>query len=294
MNAIFVKEVTSSVIGKNIVKFDTTSIGEGNYILELNINNKKLADIEDCIQRTENFDVINKKASIVNKIEGLKKQLVLKKFNSDIKKIIKKNELVGFSVIFSNDLKKKRVKRYIEEVLNNFSINEYLCLNSMEKNYIKYIDEYILNNNLKKEDINPIIIAESADSVSLDIIESLNNEYKELSIFCIDKIGKGFQNKVKKINDDVGSCIQILNRNNKDFRRYNIYIFLDRSRTEYLKYKFNRKSCYIDFTNKENDKYNEKYLKLENDIKNSRYYGNKIKELYDLYGKITVSNVIID
>lgn len=294
MNTIFVKEVTSSVMGKNIVKLDLNSVGDNTYVLELNINSKKLADIASYIQKTETSNVINNNSNILNKLDWFRKRFVLKKFDKDIKRIIKKNELVGYSVIFSNELKKKNVKKYIEKLLNNFSINEYLCLNSIESNYSKYIEEYISNISVKKEDIKPIIIAESADNVNFDIIDTLNSEYKELNIFCTDKIGKGFQNKIKKINEDVGSCIQILNRNNKDFRKYNVYMFLDKSRTAYLKYKFNKKSCYIDFTNKENDKFNAKYLKLEEGIKNNKYYSNKIKELYELYGKITVSNAIID
>jgi len=186
------------------------------------------------------------------------------------------------------------VKAYIEQVLNNFSINEYLCLNSIKQNYLKYIEEFILNNSLKKENINIVILAESSENISFDIIDTLNSQYKDLSIFCLEKITKGFQNRIKKINDDVGSCIQILNRNNKDFKRYNVCIFLDKTRTEYFKYKFNKKSCCIDFTNKENDKFNTKYLKLEEGIKQNKYYSGKIKELYELYGRITVSNAIID
>lgn len=294
MNTIFVKEVTSSVMKKNIVKLDLNHVGNDTHIIELNINSKKLAAISSIISDKEVTCVINKSNGIIYKLNELRKKIVQIKFNNEIKKIITKNELNGYSVIFSNELRKKNVKKYIEELLNNFSINEYLCLNSIEQNYLKYINEYILNNNIKKEKIDIVLIAESADSINLDIVETLNSEYKDINIFCLDKIGRGFQNKIKNINDDVGSCIQILNKNNKDFRKHNVCIFIDKPRTTYSNYKFNKKSCYIDFTNKENDKFNKKYLKLQDGIKKNKYYGNKIRELYELYGKITVSNAIID
>ncbi len=294
MNTIFVKEVTSSVMGKNIVKLNLVNISDNNYIIELNMNSKKLADISTIIQKKDNIHVINKNNGIKSKIQEIQKEITLKKFKKDIKKIVNKNELVGYSVIFSNEFKKKYVKQYIEELLNNFSINEYLCLNSMKQNYLRYIEEYILNNNIKKENINVLLIANDLSNIDMEIVEKLNNEYKELNIFSGNKPSKSFQNKIKKINDETGAFIQILGKNSKDFRKYNICVFIDKSRDEYLKYKFNRKACYIDFTNKENDKFNKKYLKLEEDIKSNKYYNNKIRELYELYGKITVANVIID
>lgn len=294
MNTLFIKEVTSSVMGKKLVKLNTNYVAENEYIYEININNKKLADISSYLESQKQVTAINNPKSISNIIRDIKMRIVLNKFKSDVKKIIKDNDFIGYSVIFSNELKKKMIKEYIESFLNNFSINEYLCLNTIKQNYMKYIEEYILNNNLKREKINILLVCDVTDSISIDMIESLNDEFKELSIFSKNKASKGFQNKIKKINDDTGSCIQILDKSTKDFRKYNVCIFLDKSKTEYLKQKFNKKSLDIDFTNKENDKFNKKYLKLQEGIKLNKYYSNKIKELYELYGKITTSSVIID
>ena len=134
------------------------------------------------------------------------------------------------------------------------------------------------------------------DSKNLDfeLVEKLNSKYKEITIFSHNSVCKSFRNKIKRINDEYGSCIQVLDKKEKDFRKYNVCIFVDLGRTEYRTAKFSKKSCFIDFTNKENDKFNLKYIKLEKKIKEGVYYSNKIKELYEQYGKITVSNSIIN
>lgn len=294
MNTIFIKEVTSSIMGKNIVKLDLVNIGEDKNILELNINSKKIADISSYIDEINNINVITKHSNLLNKFKNIKKQIDLNKFNRQLKSNIKKHNLDGYLAVFSNELKKKNIKEYIVNILSDFSINEYLCLNSFNQNYLKYIEEYILNESVKKEKINILLLANNVSSIDFDIINKLNSEYKNICIFSIEKVSKSFQNKITKINEETGSCVQILNKNVKDFRAHNVYIFIDKSRAEYLKYKFNKKGCYIDFTNKENDKFNQKYLMLENEVKNNKYKSSKIKELFELYGKNTVSNNIID
>jgi len=293
MNAIFIKEVQDSALKGRLVKLIYSDIGNEDYVIEINISNKVINYInENIVNLKETVIKQPKKSSLFN---SLYTKYLLSKFKHELKKIIEKNNLIGYSSIYSNSLKKnKNAKEYIEGLFNQFSINEYVIISTVKNNVDKYIHEYILRSNLKLQDICPLIIVKNTENLSYSFIEDLNNKYKNISIYVPEKPCKLFLNKINTINDEFGSCINILNRSEKDFRKYNTCIFIDKPRTEYSRYKFNKTSCFIDFTNKENDKFNDKYIKLEKDLKNNLYNIAKIKELYEAYGKVTVSNAIID
>lgn len=293
MNAIFIKEVSDTVLNGRLLKFNFSNISDDEYILELNIGNKMIKNItKECSKSSKS--VIDEPARL-KWINNIILKITVSKFKKNIERIIKRNELIGYSVIYSNDLKKnKRVKQYLDDILNKYSINEYLNLSTVKENVNKYIDEHLTNNRLREENIKLAFLVKDVEKLDLELIENLISKYKEVNIFTIGKVNKSFQNKIKKINDEYGSCIQIIGKAEKDLKKYNVNIFVDDGRTEYSKYKFNRKACFIDFTNKENDKFNKKYIKLEQKIKDGIYYSNKVKELYELYGKITVANAIID
>lgn len=291
MNTIFIKEVPETVLKGKLLKLNYTNIGSNNYIIEINISNKAITSI--------NRNIIKLKPSVIKNVEkgsiidNIFTKWKANKFRHAWTKIINKNKLQGYLAIYSNDLNKE-VKEYLKSFLERFSINEYVNTSTVSKNTHKYIDEFAAKNNLNEENIKPLFIVSNLDNISLDLIEYLNSKYKEVDIFTISKANKRFINEIKKINDEYGSCVGILNKTNKDFRKYNVCIFVDEPRTKYIKYKFNKKTCFIDFTNKENDKFNETYIKLEKGIKNGIYFYDKIKELYELYGKITTANAIIN
>lgn len=291
MNAIFFKEVADSVLKGKLVKLNYVDIGNEENIIEINISNKVISYINKDRSKPKSQVISNfKKNSWVNNIHI---KYILIKFKNSLIKTLNKNSLIGYFAIYSNDLKKKQyVKEYIEKFLASHSINEYVNTNSVEENLDKYIEEYINKNSIKKENINPLIIVHDIENLNFDLINNLNEKYKEVNIYTKIKPNKRFLNKIKNINDEYGSCIGVLNKSDRDFKKYNIYIFVDKSRSEYAGCKLNKKAGFIDFTNKENDRFNKNYIKLENEIKNNKYSGVKIKELYELYGKITVATVI--
>ena len=293
MNTIFIKQVPETVLKGKLLNLNYTNIGNEDYIIEINISNKAIAIINKNLVRLKPSVIKNvEKTSILDNIATRWK---VNRFKNVFTKVINKNNLQDYLVIYSNELNKnKAVKEYINVFLENFNINEYVNLSTVKEHTHKYIDEFIAKNNLKDENIKLLFIVNNLDNISLDFIEELNSKYKEVDIFTNSKANKRFINEIKKINDEYGSCISIVNRLNKDMRKYNICIFIDEPRTKYVKYKFNKKTCFIDFTNKENDKFNENYIKLENGIRNNVYFYDKIKELYELYGKITTANAIIN
>ena len=294
MNTIFIKEISTSVIKKRLVRFDINKLSDKLGVIEINISDRVLDEISKNRKYIQNSNIVRNNITFGNRLKSLKNNVTEIRFKRSLVKIIKKNKLEGYSVVFSNDLKKKKVKEYIESILVKFDICEYLCKNTMELNFEKYIDEFKSKNNLKTENIVPLIMVNDLEKLNFDIIDALNGKYKELGIFCIGKVDKSFQNRIKDLNDDTGSCIQIVNKNTKNLKGYNVCILIDISRENIVKYKFNKKTCYIDFTNKENDKFNNNYLLLQKNIKDGKYNSIRIKELYNMYGKVTVSNAIID
>lgn len=288
MNFVFIKEVADTTIDRKDIKFNINNIGNEEYILEIKISNKISSEI--LRYNNLNKENINKKESFVTKFF---RKYHIKSFTKNLKKIIAVNSLSNSFAIFSNNINAE-VRKYLKDILNEFNINEYLCENTMQSNLWKYIEEYKEKNGFSDCDIIPAVLIENTKNLNFDMLEDMNLKYKEMSIFVRGRLEKSFVNKINDINEEYGSCIEIVKKMPKDLKRFNVYIFVDKSKLEYIKYKFNKKACYIDFTNKENDRYNEKYLKLKEDVKNGKYYINKINEMYELYGKVTVSSVLVN
>lgn len=287
MNFVFIKEVADTTIDRKDIKFNINNIGNEEYILEIKISNKISSEI--LRYNNLNKENINKKESFVTKFL---RRYHMKSFTKNLKKIITLNSLSDSFAIFSNNINVE-IRKYLKDILNEFNINEYVCENTMQSNLWKYIEEYKGKNDFSDCDIIPAILIENTEYLDFDMLEDINLKYKEISILVQGRLEKSFVNKINDINEEYGSCIEIVKKMPKDLKRFNVYIFVDKSKLEYVKYKFNKKSCYVDFTNRENDRYNEKYLKLKENIENGKYYINKINEMYELYGKITVSNVLV-
>ena len=294
MCAIFFKEVASSVVCNKLLKLNKKYIGKEEYILEIDINSSKLKKVSRALKNNLTSKDIVKKLTLKDRLNRLREEIVLNKFKHALRTVIKRNNLCNYLSVFSIDLKKKKVASYVNEILEDLGIKEYTYENTMELNFEKYIEEYMKKNNLEPQKIVPVILVNDINKLNFNIIERLNNKYKELGIFCMGKMTKDFQKRIKNINDETGSCVQILDNKIRDFKLYNVCILIDVSRESVFKYKFNKKTCYIDFVNKENDKYNENYLKLEEYIEKGKYDVASIKELYSEYGKVTLSNVIMD
>jgi len=293
MNAIFLKEVPNSVIKGNFAKLNFTNISEEEYIIEINISSKSINSIKKSNIKLKQSVILEPVRFIW--INNLYIKYRTLKLNSTLSKIIKRNNLIGYNVVYSNNIKKdSKIKDFFNSFFNEYNIKEYINISTVKENIDKYIEDYIARNNLKIESIKPLIVVNEIDNIDLDLINMLNNKYKEINIFTSEKTRKCFINKINKINDEYGSCISILDKARKDFKQYNVYIFIDKSKFNYIGYKFNKKACYIDFTNTENDKYNRKYIKKEEEIKKNNYYGTKIKELYEIYGRNTIASIIID
>ena len=290
MNCIFIKKVADTTINNKLVEFDIVNIGNESYIHELKISDK----MYNYLAKENEFKGKN---SYKNKVVEILNKIVLKvkvnKFKKTLRNIILKNELIGFSLIFAKNIKTD-VKNNILLTLNEFVMNEFSHFSTVKENVNKYIEEYKTKNSLNDVNLKLLIISKNVQNVDLDMLEKLNSTYKKTDICTLEKSNKLVLNKIKKINEEYGTCIEILSKSKKDLKEYNVYIFVDSCKSNYVKYKFSKKACFIDFTNNENDKFNEKYIKLEKEIKKGTYYSNKIKELYELYGKITVSMSIVE
>lgn len=289
MRSLFVKKVADSVVGQNKIKLDITSIGNEEYILELKISESASKEILKCLKLNADIKAVKNIKMFAEKILI---EIHIKKLLKQIKKCVTKNKLEGYVVVFSNNLQKE-VKEYFKKILKEFEINEYVLESTVKNNLWKYIEDFKTQNNFKDGDISPLLLLKNANMLEIDMLEAMNLKYKEIAIYA-EKINSKCLKNVKNINEENGSCIEILKKTDRDFRRFNVYIFVDIPKSNYMKYRFNKKACYIDFTSKENDKYNEKYLILNQKLNQGKYYINKIKEMYELYGKITVSNLLIE
>ena len=103
MNAIFIKKVQDSALKGKLVKLIYSDIGNEDYVIEINISNKVINYInENIVNLKETVIKQPKKSSLFN---SLYTKYLLSKFKHELKKIIEKNNLIGYSSIYSNSLK---------------------------------------------------------------------------------------------------------------------------------------------------------------------------------------------
>lgn len=297
MNCIFIKEVASKVINRKIISEKKTKISEEKDIIEIYLNKEKLDKVIKSTVEINKYEKSNKKTidklNLKEIFNNMKNKLFIKIIERKILKYFTESKHIKYLYCFSNEIQNQKSKtEYLEKIMESLKLNKYTFESEMKQNINKYIKEYSSKKNLKEQELKVLLLVKEENNIDYNLVVKLIKKYKEVNILLAQKSLSLVTNKLKNINDEYGTTVDVSNKNAKKLKEYDVYIFIDRRSTEFSNYRIAKKACNIELTTKESDKYNSNYIELEKKVKEGNYDKKTIKMFYEIYGKITIANYI--
>lgn len=162
--------------------------------------------------------------------------------------------------IFGNYiLSDNKYLNYITTFLKRQDIQVLKQLNTIKTNDIKNIEKYIAEKKLDIKKLKILWIIKNLSSIDIEKLIEYIKKYKFVDILNVGHNFASVAQKIKAINTEYGSSIEIINK--KNIFEFNIYISFDVDKN-YLKnnYIINSKSMYIDMNDSTTDCFNTNYL----------------------------------
>ncbi len=218
-----------------------------------------------------------------NLFKKIKSYFVISKFENKIKKLIKKDNKEKFVYIFSKILEKDYINKeaILKYIVNSLFKNSYEIKNQnqMQENFEEYIESYLQENNIKKENVKILYILDGCNHTIYDNILKNINKYKYIDISYISNKNNiryiEFKKKIDNINNELGSAIDFINLNyNMDYNIYLNFSSIDCSKS----YNISNKNLILDWYKEENDIYNTNNIIFEKNL----YKINKIFNILEI------------
>lgn len=165
------------------------------------------------------------------------------------------NIISKVKLIYSKELmEKNNCTKYIETFFNNISNLNFKSVNA--KNEIlehdfKHISRYMKANKLKADKVRVLVMVSSVSDYNHDKMVQYIEKFKEVDVTVTKKCSRKEILDINKdldlINNEYGSTIQ-MQKNKKDFKRYNVYIIFSNifKRELMASYILNKKALFID------------------------------------------------
>lgn len=218
-----------------------------------------------------------------NLFKKIKSYFVISKFENKIKKLIKKDNKEKFVYIFSKILEKDYINKeaILKYIVNSLFKNSYEIKNQnqMQENFEEYIESYLQENNIKKENVKILYILDGCNHTIYDNILKNINKYKYIDISYISNKNNiryiEFKKKIDNINNELGSAIDFINLNyNMDYNIYLNFSSIDCSKS----YNISKENLILDWYKEENDIYNTNNIIFEKNL----YKINKIFNILEI------------
>ena len=294
MKYIFIRE-SYKKFGNSKIKFVTNTINENTFIDELLLDAKWLERI--LLKKAKSLNNLNKyyyKFVDKIKIKLLKTRLyrMLKKHNYLLKNEDADDNIIKY--VLSSEIRvNSQKKNLLDKILQELELQSYATISEYQDNIDRYIESHMNKTKRLPSDIKILIFVNDINRFEFEKIHKLVNKYKKVDFNTCVETRKSTSQKLDRINKEEGTTSCIISLNNKNIKEYNVCVFIDVDRTKYAKYKFGKNTTYIDTSFVEADIYNSYYLKLQECIKKEIVDEKNIKNLFAMYGKITVSTIII-
>lgn len=172
------------------------------------------------------------------------------------------------NIIFSNSFDNEcYIKSFILDLfrLNSLTVyKEIEAKNTLKINDLKYIDEYIKNNNKKIEKLKLLIVIDSINDFDKEKFKEYISKYKFIDILKTQNVNrydyKKLLNYIQNINKDCGTTVEIKQKRN--LQNYDVLLIYSKMNKSnfYQKYIISNDSLYIDMTDIDSDIYNDWYL----------------------------------
>jgi len=255
---------------KNIIR--KIELDNTNYINEVSLSKDIL----------ENMNVEPKKL-----MAKIKYHFCNKNIEKTIIKALDGHMQKWYYIMSNNMLNNKYLYNKIQSLLGY----KLTCTNELDNNIFKYVDMYLKDNNsLKKHEIKVLLVATANKNLNFTLINNLIKEYKTINIYLREKPSSYTLKKIKQINKDEGTTIDIVKAERKAFPEYNVVYFVDDKRANYPRLRLNKDALVIDIDHE--DKFNSNIIFMKEYISKEETFKSNIESLMKTYELLELSSII--
>lgn len=222
-------------------------------------------------------------------IQRVKYNLMDKNIEGKIFKALEKSTEKWQYILAKDFPKSKYVMNKIQELLGC----KYTSSDELDANLFKYIDEFLeANSSLNKHELKILIVANINRSINFTLIESLIKEFKNVNIYLNEIPSSYTLKRINQINKSEGSTIDILKKERKTFKEYNVIYFVDDKKENYPRFRIDKNTLVIDAALKLTDKFNSNLIYIDEYLKREDEYKEQINNLLKQYNRIELAGVI--
>ena len=168
-----------------------------------------------------------------------------------------------------------------------------LNANELDTNIFKYIEEYSKNNSLKKHELKVLLVVNNNKNLNFTTINNLIKEYKNVNIYLSEEPTNYILKRIKQINKEEGTTIDIVKKDRKVFNEYDVVYFLDDKKENYPRFRLNKRSLVMDIDLSYKDKYNTSNIFLNDYLLKDEVCKENIEDILKQYNRLEVGKAIM-
>lgn len=208
------------------------------------------------------------------------------------KKIIKALEHHGekWYYIPSNKLLfNKHIFNKAESLLGH----KLVTISELDTNIFKYVEEQLKNNNrLKKHELKVLLVVKENKSLNFTLLNNLIKEYKSVNIYLNENPTSYTLKKIKQINKEEGTTIDIIKKERKVFGEYNVVYFVDDVKANYPRFRLDKRTLVLDMETARKDIFNTNLTFLDEYAKQNEVFKDNIQMLLEKYDNLELATII--
>lgn len=253
------------------------------------INKIKLDDkhyLNEVSLSKENLDKIYKQEKSFLKI--VRNKWLEKDIEKKIIKSLEAYDKKWYYIISKEILDASYIKNKSAELLGY----KLECNNELDNNLLKYIDEYTNKNSLKKHELKVLLVVSTNNRMNFDLLNSLINKCKSVNIYLKEKPSPYTLKKIKQINKNKGTVIEILKKERKVFSEYNVVYFMDDLSSNYPRFRLNKEALVLDVDMCKKDKFNSSIIFMNKYLTEEGAFKENIDKLLKEYSELEIANML--
>jgi len=249
--------------------------------------------IDEIVLKKDKLDML---VSYSEKIfNNIKLKYYKRKIKNKVRKIICSKAINNepWFYILSKDISKmKKLDKFASDILDECGGKKFVHVSEMNTNIFRYIAEYEEQQQITSHELKVLLVISNMSNINFKLIESLINKYKKVNIYLAEKPASNILKKLSHINEEEGTCIEVIKYSKKAFLEYNVLYFVDDFRTNYPRMRISKSALVIDVLDEECDKYNSNVVFLNSINKNVETLDKLNKQYGGLYIAAAVRKMV--
>ncbi len=165
--------------------------------------------------------------------------------------------------------------------------------NEMASNIYKHIDEYVnKNKQMKLHELKVLLVVTNSKNLNITLLSNLIKEYKDVNIYLKERPSEYILKRIRQINQNEGTTIEILKKERKSFVEYDVIYFVDDFRENYPRFRLNKNVKIIDLEEIKRDKYNSNIIYLNEFINKQDVNIENIQNLRTKYNYLELAQMV--